>query len=349
MRLTRRGWTVVVVALSGTLMAAWFGARSLNAVVFPCLVALVAAVVQVRRTGTPTVDRTLPPNGFPGETGEVTLRFDVDTPFTATVRDALPPGLAGETGTETTVGRAPVSYEVTYRHRGPHTVGPTSFVAHDVLGLASRRFSARETDDLLVYPRVYDLSNRAKRDLLALHDTAESDDRDEFDRLREYVRGDSLRDVHWKTSAKRGDLVVKEFTAENRSRTVVLSLSAEEGRADEMAEAGATLTLTFLRAGVPVTLVTPAGTLSVAPGDRERALDHLARVGHGTATPEDEPLVAVRATRQGTVVRLGGRELSFDDLVATERAGVNDVTGSGRRRDVRSTDDSDEDRQEVAA
>jgi hypothetical protein len=57
----------------------------------------------------------------------------------------------------------------------------------------------------------------------------------------------------------------------------------------------------------------------------------------------------VRATRQGTVVRLGGRELSFDDLVATERAGVNDVTGSGRRGDVRSTDDSDEDRQEVAA
>ncbi|WP_162562561.1 hypothetical protein [Salinigranum rubrum] len=95
MRLTRRGWTVVAVALSGTLMAAWFGARSLNAVVFPCLVALVAAVVQVRRTGVPTVDRTLPPNGFPGDSGEVTLRFETDAPFTAVVRDALPPSLSG--------------------------------------------------------------------------------------------------------------------------------------------------------------------------------------------------------------------------------------------------------------
>jgi uncharacterized protein (DUF58 family) len=326
MRLTRRGWTVVVVALSGTLMAAAFGARSLNAVVFPCLDALVAAVVQVRRTGEPRIDRALPDNGFPGDAGTVTLGFETDTPFTATVSDALPPGVSGEANAETTVGRDPVSYEVTYRRRGVHTLGPVSFVARDVLGLAARRFSVQDTDDVLVYPRVHDLSNRAKRDLLALHDTAESNDRDEFDRLRQYVRGDSLRDVHWKSSAKRDDLVVKEFSAENRSRTVVVALSADEGRADEMAEAGATVVLAFLRAGVPVTLVTPTGTLAVAPGDRRKALDHLARVGHGTATPEEDPLVAVRATRRGTVVRLGDRDVPFDDLVTdADHSGFRDA------------------------
>ncbi|WP_162562562.1 DUF58 domain-containing protein [Salinigranum rubrum] len=230
---------------------------------------------------------------------------------------------------------------MTYRRRGLHTVGPVSLVARDVLGLATRRFSLSETDDLLVYPRVHDLSNRAKRDLLALHDTAESNDRDEFDRLREYVRGDSLRDVHWKTSAKRDDLIVKEFSAENRSRTVVLAVSGEEGRADEMAEAGATITLAFLRAGVPVTLATPDGTLSVAPGDRRQALDHLARVGHGTAAPEEEPLVSVRATRQGTVVRLGGREVSFDEMVRS--------TGRDRRADREPVGEPSDDRREVAA
>jgi uncharacterized protein (DUF58 family) len=316
MRLTRRGWTVVCVGALGTAMAAVFGARSLNAVVFPCVVALVAALVQVRRVDPPTVSRTLPDDGFPGDAGTVTLEFDTDSPFTATVQDALPSTVAGGARIETTVGLEPVSYEVRYRRRGLHTVGPVSFVAHDVLGLATRRFSAGETDDLLVYPRVHDLSARARRDLVSLHDTAESADRDEFDRLRPYVRGDSLRDVHWKSSAKREDLVVKEFTADNRSRTLTLVLAADRGRADEMAEAGATVVLGLLHAGVPVTLVTPGGTFSVMPGERETVLEQLARVGHGHPTPEDdEAAIEIHATTRGTTVRLGGTEYPFDRMV----------------------------------
>jgi uncharacterized protein (DUF58 family) len=315
MRLTRRGWVVAAVALVGTVMAARFGARSLNAVVFPCLVALVAALVQVARTDPPTVDRAPPRNGFPGDTATVTLRFETDSPFTATVADALPAGLSGAATAETTVGRDPVSYEVRYRRRGLYTLGPVTFVARDVLGLASRRFSVAATDETLVYPRVYDLTGAARRDLLALSDTAESHDRDEFDRLREYVRGDSLRDVHWKSSAKREDLIVKEFSADNRSRSVTVSLSAAEGHADEMAEAGATVVLSLLRAGVPVSLATPDGSLAVAPSDRVAVLEHLGRVGHGTAAPDEEPLVAVSATGGGTVVRLGGTETPFDRLI----------------------------------
>lgn len=317
MRLTRRGWVVTGIGALGIAMAALFGARALNAVVLPCIVALVAALVQVRRIDPPTVERTLPPNGFPDDSGTVTLRFETDSPFTARVRDALPPGVTGDPTAETTVGRDPVSYEVTYRRRGVHTVGPTSFVARDVLGLATDAFSVPATDDLLVYPRVRDLTGRARRDLVALQDTAAGHDRDEFDRLRQYVRGDALRDVHWKSSAKRDDLIVKEFTADNRSQTLSVSLSSDRGRADEMAEAGATVVLALLQAGVPVTLVTPGGTLSVAPGDRDAVLEHLARVGHGQPTTDEDPAIGVRATRQGTLVRLGGREVRFADLVAS--------------------------------
>jgi uncharacterized protein (DUF58 family) len=317
MRLTRRGWTVVGVGAFGTAMAAVFGARSLNAVVFPCIVALVAALVQVHRVDPPAVSRTLPDDGFPGDAGTVTLRFETDSPFTATVQDALPSTVAGDTRVDTTVGLEPVSYEVTYRRRGLHTIGPVSFVARDVLGLATRRFSVGETDDVLVYPRVHDLSSRARRDLVAIHDTAESSDRDEFDRLRQYVRGDSLRDVHWKSSAKREDLVVKEFTADNRSRTLTLLLAADRGRADEMAEAGATVVLGLLRAGVPVTLVTPGGTFTAMPGERGKVLERLARVGYGHPTPEETDVaIEIHATTRGTTVRLGGTEYSFDRMVA---------------------------------
>ena len=330
MRLTRRGWVVVGVGVFGTAMAALFGARALNAVVFPCVVALVAALVQVRRIDPPRVDRTLPKNGFPGDSGEVTLRFETDAPFTATVEDALPSSVDGGAAVDTTVGRTPVTYGVTYRRRGLHTIGPATFVARDVLGLATRRFSTAETDDVLVYPRVHDLSAGARRDLVALQDATESHDRDAFDHLREYVRGDSLRDVHWKSSAKREDLIVKEFTATNRSRTLAVSISAERGRADEMAEAGATIVLALLHAGVPVTLHAPDGDRSFAPGDREVVLDYLARVGHGEPSPDEEPTVAVRATRQGTTVRLGGTERAFEDLIDRRRGGRGNTAG-GRR------------------
>jgi hypothetical protein len=70
-------------------------------------------------------------------------------------------------------------------------------------------------------------------------------------------------------------------------------------------------------------------------------LDHLARVGHGTASLEEEPLVSVRATRQGTVVRLGDREVSFDDLVTN--------TGGSHHTGHEPAGEPSDDRREVAA
>jgi uncharacterized protein (DUF58 family) len=47
----------------------------------------------------------------------------------------------------------------------------------------------------------------------------------EFDRLREYVRGDEVRDVAWKATARRGKLIVREYRLD-RSQDVLLCLDA---------------------------------------------------------------------------------------------------------------------------
>jgi uncharacterized protein (DUF58 family) len=47
----------------------------------------------------------------------------------------------------------------------------------------------------------------------------------EFDRLREYVRGDEVRDIAWKASARRGKLIVREYRLD-RSQDVVVCLDA---------------------------------------------------------------------------------------------------------------------------
>lgn len=324
MRLTRRGWGVVGVAAVAFAMGAFFGARALNAVVLPALIALVAGAVQLRALSVPGVERDPPADGFPGETGTVTLRFPTDDPFTGIVRDGVPEGLtARPPAVETTVGAGPVSYDLEYRARGDHVLGPVRLTARDVLGVVERDLAVASRSHLLVYPAVRDLTATAMRDLHSLFDTTRTDERDEFDRLRGYERGDPLRDVHWKSTAKRDDLVVKEFAADSRARAVRVACGATRGGADEMAEAAASVALGLLSAGVPVDLRTPRGEVTGVVGGERTVLEHLARVGSG-AVPDDDADVVVRATDGGATVRVAGVERPFEAYVGGGPPGAGD-------------------------
>lgn len=317
MRLTRRGWGVVAVCALGFGLAATFGARSLNAIVLPGLVALAAAYLQVRSLPEPTVRRELPPDDSVGATHRATLRFpDVERPFPGRLRDRLDVGLAGEgNDVETAVG-SPITYEVTYRRRGERTVGPVEIVGRDVLGLAEATVVAPRTAEILVYPRAFALGPGAQRDLLALRETERSDERSEFDRLREYVRGDALRDVHWKSSARRESegLIVKEFGATGEAEVVTVAGSAASGAADDLAEAAASVSLALLDADVPVALVLPNGSAEADPdiAGRTRLLEHCARATEGG--PNEAADVAIEADGDGVRVRIGDATVAFAEL-----------------------------------
>ncbi len=314
MKPTRRGYAVAAVAAGGIVLANQYGPRSLNAVVLSAAVAITAAVLQVWSLSAPDAERAPPSDGFPGATREVTLSFETDTPFTGTVSDELPAGVEGDAdGIETAVGVRPVTYEVTLRDRGRHTLGPVTVVGRDVLGLARTTFTCPARDAVVVYPRVHALTATARRDLRSLSAAVESHDRDEFDRLREYAPGDALRDIHWKSSAKRDELIVKEFGTDADAEAVTLVAGATEGYADEMAEAAASVGTVLLDAGVPVALATPGGEVEVGPGERAAMLEHLAVAPAGTA-PQRDADVTIRADDDGTEVRLGDAAVPFDRL-----------------------------------
>jgi uncharacterized protein (DUF58 family) len=328
MRLTRRGRVVLGVTGVGFVLAWLFGARALNAVVLPALVALVAAAVQVGTTNVPGLTREVPPDGFPGDTGTVTLRFHTSSPFGGTVTDELDAGLSGDATVETTVGARPVDYEVTYEARGQQTIGMARVVARDVLGLAETEFACSGTDSVLVYPRVHEVAPWARRSLRSLYDIERSRERDEFDRLREYERGDPLRDVHWRSSAKRDDLVVKEFAAESMADAISITAGARVGHADEMAETVASLATVLVDAGIPVAVSTPNGRVSVGSGGLTTVLEHLALASSGKA-PDADADVTVVAEDDEVVVRIGGEKTTFAAM-------RNEVDGDGvdRRREV---------------
>lgn len=329
--LTRRGWgTVGLVVLSTVLANGPGGRRALNAVVVPLLLAVIAAVIAVRRTDRPEFDRILPADGFVGESHVVELAFETGKPLAGVVREEHDDGIdPGTERIEATIDDDPVTYEVTYESRGVHEFGPLRLAITDVLGLATTEFEYLETDTVVAYPRVYELTGATRSELSMLAGSALDKEREEFDRIREYESGDSLRDIHWKSSAKQADdeLVVKEFAAEEDVGDVTIAVETDEETADDTAEAGASLAVHFLAMGVSVGMRFPQHR-SLEPDagadHRRRLLEGLALLTAGDVPPGDRESADVRVRgRDGRVsVAIDDHETSFASLAGVEAPGV---------------------------
>ncbi len=318
MRLTQRGQAMVVVIVAAIAMGALFGARGLNAVAAPGAVALVAAAVQVWRLEPPSFEREVPTNGYRGETVPIRLQFRVDRPFSARLHDIVDEGLTA-VGNERALSlqSGTVEYDIELRERGERTIGPTFLEARDVLGLLKRTIRYPGRDEILVRPKVHLLAGPRREELVRLYG-GHSDERQEFDHLRQYERGDPLRDIHWKSSAKQPDeqLIVKEFAAEEGTRSVEIAAGAAPGHDDAMADAAASVAVDLLQTGVAVGLTTPSGHLEPDVGleHRNRLLDHLAVARAGEASGGGQADIRIESTADGVRVELRDVGFSFAEL-----------------------------------
>ena len=340
MRPTRRGYAVVAVVVGTVAVGSVFGARTLDAVVLPSAVALFAAVVQLWWVSTPSVTRTLPPAEIAGTERTITVSLDGRRGVPATVRERLPTdvdvaadpseGRGGDAAdheavVNAAIGGDAVSYAVVPRRRGAHTIGPATVVVTDVLGLVQRSFVVDIRDTLVAYPRIGTLPTAVQAELRASYLSHDTTQRDEFDDLREYVRGDALRDVHWKSSARHGELMVMEFTDQTDPDRVTVAAGVAESAdttadddaggvatlGDRMADAAATVCVSVLRGGGSVSLSTPSGSADASPGRIRPALDHLASAERGRVPTPDADIVVV-ADAEGVSVRFDGREHRFE-------------------------------------
>ncbi|QWC18392.1 DUF58 domain-containing protein [Halorubrum sp. 2020YC2] len=375
--LTRRGRVAALVGLVAAVSAVVAGGRALDAVVLPVAIALAAGYVQVSRVDVPAVRHVTPPDGFVGETRDVRLEFGSGATgdgggagsrsFLADVRPRVDEGLDGPTAPiRASVGTEPVSYPVTYRRRGERTLGPIDLTVTDVFGLFEREMVVDETAAVTVYPPRDPIPARFRRALHAVDAVDVSREREEFDRLREYTRGDAVRDVHWATTAKRDEIVVKEFAAETaRNRASIAGgtdvsggdevagfgtgdgeagdRSPDAAAADELARATVSLALALLDDGVPVDVRLPAGGVSASPGGRGRreVLELAARTGPGAVAGDDADVTIVAGASDARF-RTGDRSVEF----ATLRR---EATEDGAARGGSDSDPPDEatDRREV--
>lgn len=118
-------------------------------------------------------------------------------------------------------------YFVRFSQRGEYSFGPLELTTHFPLGLVERGLLFNEFATLIVHPRVGRMTSRWRSDLWNATELAEQRRMraglfdDEFQRIREYRVGDNPKAIHWRTTARRGELMVREFQ-QTRDRDLVL-------------------------------------------------------------------------------------------------------------------------------
>lgn len=175
-------------------------------------------------------------------------------------------------------------FEIPTRRRGVVPVGPARSVQGDPFGLSGRPTDWTAMTELFVHPRTVNLPGRQTgfiHDLEghASHHLTVSDM--SFHALREYVPGDDRRHIHWRSSARTGDLMVRQFEETRQSRVALaLDTAASSYLDDEEFEIAVSVigsvAVQCLREENPLALMT---TIDVLPAvSALRALDELCRV-----------------------------------------------------------------------
>lgn len=298
--LTRRGWSLTGAALGLVVGSFLLGALEMLVVGIAALALIVAVVTWLRFREPPELAisrRVRPDRLHVGSEGRIDLLVENlgagATPLLSATdwfdegrraaRFLVPPLAAGAT--------ARAAYRIPTRRRGRYRVGPLSVAVSDPFGLARRATSGAGEAELVVRPRVHEIvapvavgSRVAAESEAPSARSMVSDLGNDFLTLRGYELGDDLRRVHWRSTARTGELMIRQDEARWRSRAaVVLDVlpAAHDAESFEVAvEAAASVTARLVRLRRRVEVVTSAGTLLGTGGDpRHDVIDTLATVG----------------------------------------------------------------------
>jgi len=200
-------------------------------------------------------------------------------------------------------------YQVRFSQRGVYTFGPIELSTHFPLGLVQRGLVINESSNLIVHPRVGKLTSRWRHDLWNASELTERRVTraglfdDEFHRIREFRDGDNPRAIHWRTTARSGELMVREYHQSRDQDLVVLielweppkPTASDFDRVELAMSFAATIAYDHLRQSRDARLKVVIAGSDVIRCDQhsgdEALLDQLARAT-ATQTADVRPLIA---------------------------------------------------------
>ncbi|GAA1678726.1 hypothetical protein GCM10009830_27330 [Glycomyces endophyticus] len=226
---------------------------------------------------------------------------------------------------------AGASYTIDAERRGVVDAGPLGIGKRDLLGLAATAGNFGSAARLWIHPRLHRLGRTPDGLARSLEGTADKVEQGSltFHALREYVIGDELRHVHWRTSARIGKLMVKEHL-DTSLPTVAIAIDdrAESwpaspespGPFEAACEAAYSILTACFRAEYHAALV-PASGATVSGAGRDSYGDLLAELEPNAKDSLDAYVARLTAARYGdTLVWITGTEPPTDRLAMLKRA-----------------------------
>ncbi|HSU75051.1 MAG TPA: DUF58 domain-containing protein [Terrabacter sp.] len=224
------GWTILALGVVCWLVGARWDWTELLMVAAAALVLFATCLLlALGRTKVRIVAEVDPRRVTVGEpaTGRILVTNEARTPMLPILVE-LPVGLSAARFVlpALTPGKAHEElFVVPTSRRGVIQVGPATTVQGDPLGLMRRTLTWTERTELFVHPRTVALESLGAgllRDLegSTTEDVSMSDLA--FHALREYQPGDDRRYIHWRSSAKAGKLLVRQFLDTRRSHVTVI-------------------------------------------------------------------------------------------------------------------------------
>ncbi len=194
-------------------------------------------------------------------------------------------------------GRARAAYRLPTAKRGVIGIGPLTVQISDPFGLTAVTTKAAAATDLTVYPKVETirpLHQTHGRDphAGAEHPNALGHQGEDFYALRPYVVGDDLRRVHWPSTARHDELMVRQDELPWQGRVTVLldvrrGAHSTESLEDAVSAAASVITASWRRRDLARLLVTDGTDSGFAAGHPhvEAIMEYLATVNlSGTAS-----------------------------------------------------------------
>lgn len=229
---TTRGWAAVGAAVALVMVWIAFGEDLLLALSVFLMGAVITGATYVRLAGPRLVLRRIvnPSELHDGERAVVDLSLQSRRKvYRVTVEDEVH-GLGSATFVADRVANGDAMagrYEVLCRPRGVYRVGPAHVTIGDPLGFTASTSVFGSENRIVVYPRVEDFegvpTGRGQDPTINTsrasfwHNGGE-----DFYTLREYHQGDDLRKVHWPSSAKRDELMIKQLEMPWQSRAFIM-------------------------------------------------------------------------------------------------------------------------------
>ena len=315
--MTTRGRAVLALGVLVYVVAWVFGSRALYPVATGLVAAVLLSVAWVRASArAPSLRRHGLGNVLEGS--DVRIRLELE------LRSLVPPPTlvaverAGRLPErEVEIGNGGGRYTLSAVGRGRYVFEPVRLSIEDPFALARVELVRGESEALVVYPRLVELTTlfseggshaQDGRRLLMRRPTGY-----ELHSVREHVEGDSLRAVHWPSTARRGRLMVKELEDAPRDEVVVLLDATEPATFDLAVRAAGSILRAHVRRGRRCALVINSASRPVqpvaTPGDWHRAFELLA-----AAEPDGRtPLHALLQSEAGIAAR------SLELVVVTSR------------------------------